>query len=83
MALLSGLLSGLLIGTSYIPFNGWALLFCYSPLWLGASSLIDSSESTQKLYRQIFAMGWIAQFVLTLIGFNWIFYVSSEFGLLH
>ena len=27
------LLSGALIGTSYIPFPPWALLFCHVPLW--------------------------------------------------
>ncbi|MGE5247985.1 MAG: hypothetical protein ACM3L8_06530 [Verrucomicrobiota bacterium] len=27
------LLSGLLIGTSYIPFPPWALAFCFVPLW--------------------------------------------------
>jgi len=74
-------LSGVFIGTSYIPFPGWALLFCYSPLWLAAR---ESSLSAQKIsYKKIFFLGWISQFILTLIGFNWIYYVSTEFGLLH
>lgn len=74
-------LSGIFIGTSYIPFPGWALLFCYSPLWLAVS---ESCAETQKIsYRKIFFLGWISQFILTLIGFNWIYYVSTEFGLLH
>ena len=27
-------LSGIFIGTSYIPFPPWASLFCFVPLWL-------------------------------------------------
>lgn len=69
-------LSGILVGTSYIPFNGWALLFCYIPLWLKVISLQNENQSL----KQIFFAGWITQFLLTLIGFNWIYYVSSEFG---
>lgn len=75
-------LSGIFIGTSYIPFNGWALLFCYIPLWLAVGSL-DGIDSKTVSYQKIFALGWLTQFILTLIGFNWIYYVSSEFGLLH
>ena len=72
-------LSGIFIGTSYIPFNGWALLFCYIPLWLKTIDL----QSENASYKQIFFAGWITQFLLTLIGFNWIYYVSTEFGHLH
>lgn len=71
------LLSGILVGTSYIPFPGWALFFCYIPLWLAVQSEIQKNTSS---LAKIFAGGWLAQFVLTLIGFNWIYYVSSEFG---
>lgn len=73
------LLSGVLVGTSYIPFPGWALFFCYVPLWLAALKL---SEGEKPLLRIFFA-GWLTQFVFTLIGFNWIFYVATEFGHLH
>ena len=69
-------LSGILVGTSYIPFPGWALLFCYSPLWIAALELHLQNASLKK----IFFIGWLTQFILTLIGFNWIYYVSSEFG---
>ena len=69
-------LSGVLVGTSYIPFIGWALLFCYTPLWFKVLQL--SNEN--KKFSQIFLVSWFTQFVLTLIGFNWIYYVSSEFG---
>lgn len=69
-------LSGILVGTSYIPFNGWALFFCYLPLWFKVSQMTDDN----KKFSQIFLSAWLTQFVLTLIGFNWIYYVSSEFG---
>ena len=73
------LLSGILVGTSYIPFKGWALFFCYVPLWLTTLRLYNEKSS----FKKIFLAGWITQFVLTLIGFNWIYYVAAEFGLLH
>lgn len=76
---LLALFSGVLIGTSYIPFPGWALLFCFIPLWIAVLQLVSGDAP----FRKIFFAGWITQFVLTLIGFNWIFYVSSEFGHLH
>lgn len=66
------LLSGLLVGTSYIPFPPWAVFFCWAPLWWSA---LQSSS-----LKDIFKQGWISQFVLTLIGFHWISYVSHEFG---
>ena len=69
-------LSGILVGTSYIPFPGWALFFCYIPLWLSILHLQKNQASLIK----IFFAGWITQFILTLIGFNWIYYVSAEFG---
>ena len=64
--------SGILAGTSYIPFPPWALLFCFVPLWLfwlGESS-----------WKRILLGGWIAQFVLTLIGFHWVAHTAHEFG---
>ena len=70
------LLSGILVGTSYIPFNGWALFFCYLPLWFKVLQLSDDN----KKFSQIFLAAWFTQFILTLIGFNWIYYVSDEFG---
>lgn len=70
------------MGTSYIPFPGWALFFCYSPLWLAVSEVQEASPQKAPL-KKIFFLGWITQFILTLIGFNWIYYVSTEFGLLH
>lgn len=66
-------LSGILVGTSYIPFPPWALIFCYTPLWLFAT---EESNSVKKS----FWAGWITQFILTLIGFHWIAYTAHEFG---
>lgn len=66
------LLSGLLIGTSYIPFWPWALFFAYIPL-------IESTLNA-KSPKEAFLKGWITQFVLSLIGFHWILYTAHEFG---
>jgi apolipoprotein N-acyltransferase len=66
------LLSGLLIGTSYIPFPPWALLFCFVPIWrywLRAES-----------WRQIAWGAWLSQFVFCLVGFHWVAYTAHEFG---
>lgn len=67
------LLSGILVGTTYIPFPPWALVFCYTPLWLFA---VEDSQSIRKSFWG----GWITQFILTLIGFHWIAYTAHEFG---
>jgi len=67
------LLSGVLVGTTYIPFPPWALLFCWTPLWW------DILRKPISL-RLAFQKAWLAQFVLSLIGFHWISFVSHEFG---
>ncbi len=66
------LLSGVLVGTSYVPFPPWAVAFCWVPLWW-------ASLQTTNL-KSVFKQAWISQFVLTIIGFHWISYVSHEFG---
>ena len=66
------ILSGFLIGTSYIPFPPWALLFCITPLWL-----FWWKESSLK---KVFFAGWITQFILNAIGFHWIAHTTMEFG---
>src|SRR5512139_108889 len=66
------LLTGLLIGTSYIPFPPWALLFCHVPLWI--FWLREGSV------RRILWGGWLAQFLFCLIGFHWVAYTAHEFG---
>lgn len=69
------LLSGVLIGTSYIPYPPWAIGFCYLPLWWTVLQVCES-----KSYKYIFFLGWITQFTLTLLGFNWIYFTAREFG---
>lgn len=70
------ILSGILIGTSYIPFTPWALFFCLIPLW-------SIWLSRPLSYQKIFIYGWTTQFVLSLIGFHWIFYLVAEMGKIH
>jgi apolipoprotein N-acyltransferase len=67
------LLSGILVGTSYIPFPPWALLFCYIPLWISVTA--DNSP-----LKKTFWSGWTTQFVLSAIGFHWIAHTAHEFG---
>ena len=66
------ILSGFLIGTSYIPFPPWAILFCIAPLWIFWTR-------TESL-KTIFIAGWITQFILNAIGFHWIAHTTVEFG---
>ena len=65
-------LSGILIGTSYIPFPPWASLFCFVPLWL--------FWSRQSQLRAVLAGGFLTAVVFTLIGFNWVTYLLHEFA---
>ena len=66
------LLSGLFLGTSYIPFPPWALFFCLVPLWL--FWLREGSV------RKILWGGGLAQFLFCLIGFHWVAHTAHEFG---
>lgn len=70
--MLLAILSGILIGTSYIPFPPWAVFFCFVPLWV--QWIHDPRPG------RVFLYGWVTQFVLTLIGFNWVAYTALEFG---
>ncbi len=74
-AILSSTISGILIGTSYIPFFPWAIAFCYFPLWY---FLVQKSPSL----KQAWIASWWTQFVLTLIGFHWVSFVAHEYGYL-
>lgn len=67
------LLTGVLTGTSYIPFWPWAALFNFAPLWW---YWLHKAKSR----RDAFWSGWWSQFILNLIGFHWVFHVSNEFG---
>lgn len=66
------ILTGILVGTSYIPFPPWSIFFCLVPLWI--SWLRDDSA------KGIFWTGWTSQFVFNLIGFNWVAHTLHEFG---
>jgi apolipoprotein N-acyltransferase len=67
------ILSGVLMGTTFIPFPPWATLFCYVPLWLYLWNHCSN-------WKEGFFAGWWTQFVLSLIGFHWIYWVGIEFG---
>ncbi|MGR8951405.1 MAG: apolipoprotein N-acyltransferase [Gammaproteobacteria bacterium] len=66
------LLSGILIGTSYIPFPPWAALFCFVPLWL--------FWRRQTRLKHVFLGGLLTAFIFTLIGFNWVTFLLHEFA---
>lgn len=72
--MLLSMLTGLMIGTSYIPFPPWAAFFGMIPLWW---CWVKNPSP-----RKIFITGWIAQFCLTAIGFHWVAYTAHEFGML-
>lgn len=66
------ILSGLLSGTSYIPFPPWAAVFMWVPLWWFISQ--------QKSLKSVIIGAWLCQFIGTLIGFNWVAYTIQTFG---
>lgn len=66
------ILAGILYGTSYIPFPAWAIFFCFVPLWI--------VWLRARSWKRVFFTGWIFQFVLSLVGFNWIAYTVHTFG---
>ena len=66
------LLSGLLSGTSYIPFPPWAAVFMWVPLWWFVSQ--------QKSLKTILMGAWLCQFIVALVGFNWVAYTIHTFG---
>ena len=66
------ILSGIFIGTSYIPFPPWASLFCCIPLWI--------YWSQQTKLKSVLCSGILCAFIFTLIGFNWVTYLLHEFA---
>ncbi|MFN7904807.1 MAG: apolipoprotein N-acyltransferase [Pseudobdellovibrionaceae bacterium] len=68
-----GIFTGLMVGTSYIPFPPWAIFFCYMPLMF----VFLNPENNLK---RVFWNGWWSQFTLSMIGFHWIYHVATEFG---
>ncbi len=67
------ILSGFLVGTTYVPFPPWALLFAYAPLWV-----FVLNEQTDL--KKTFWGSWMTQFTLTFIGFYWIYVTAKDFG---
>ncbi len=65
-------LSGIFIGTSYIPFPPWASVFGFIPLWI--------FWEQQTRLKNVFLGGVLTGFVFTLIGFNWVAYLLHEFA---
>jgi len=65
-------LSGIFIGTSYIPFPPWASLFGFVPLWI--------FWQRQSCVKDILIGGVTTAFVFTLIGFNWMAHLLHEFA---
>ncbi len=37
-------------------------------------------DNEKESLKKIFMVAWVTQFILTIIGFNWIYYTASEFG---
>lgn len=80
------ILTGLLIGTSYIPFPPWAILFGIAPLavaWFRMAKTSSSKMTSRELRLFVlkgFFLGWLAQFILNAIGFHWIATTATEFG---
>lgn len=68
-----GLISGILVGTSYIPFPPWAIFFCLVPL-------LYFILTKAKSWKEAFWASWVCQFLLVLIGFHWVAYTTVEFG---
>jgi len=66
------ILSGIFIGTSYIPFPPWAALFGFVPLWI--------FWQRQTELKSVIFGGMTTAFVFTLIGFNWMTYLLHEFA---
>jgi apolipoprotein N-acyltransferase len=78
------ILSGFMIGTSYIPIPPWALLFCYTFLWwpFAVESHEDKAQKDSSSLKKVFWAGWWTQFTLSLIGFHWIIITAHDFGFL-
>jgi len=66
------LLSGVLLGISFIPFPVFFMFFSLVPLWLFLNK--------QTQMKKVLIGSWITQFLATLIGFNWIIYTAHYFG---
>lgn len=65
-------LSGIFIGTSYIPFPPWAAVFGFIPLWM--------FWEQQKRLKNVILGGILSTFVFTIIGFNWVTHLLHEYA---
>jgi len=74
---LLAIVTGILVGTSYIPFPPWAIFFCWAPLWY---AWLQEEGLNKNSLKNIFWSGWLSQFILTAIGFSWVSYTIHEFG---
>ena len=67
------LLSGALLGVSYLPpLPSLTLFFAFIPLW--------EFICRQKRLKPVLIGAWLMQFSATLIGFNWLIYTIHYFG---
>jgi apolipoprotein N-acyltransferase len=71
-SILWGLATGVLFATSYPPFPAWALFFAFAPLWV--------YWYRSKSLKNVLVSGFVAQFTMTLIGFNWVAHTAREYG---
>ncbi len=69
------LLSGVLLGMSFIPFPIVFMFFSLVPLWFFLYK--------QTRLKEVLIGSWLTQFIATLIGFNWIIYTAHAFGQLN
>ena len=66
------LLSGILLGTGFIPFPVFTVFFCWVPLWFFITQ--------QKNIKSVLIGSWTTQFLATSIGFSWVIYTAHKFG---
>ncbi|MFK8137170.1 MAG: apolipoprotein N-acyltransferase [Bdellovibrionales bacterium] len=72
--LIYALIAGVLIGFSYIPFYAVLGMLAFIPLFLAYDHAISA--------KRVFLLGWLAQFILNLIGFHWVMITAHDFGYL-
>ncbi len=69
------ILSGFLVGTSFIPMPPWALTFFLVPLFIFVARQAQNP-------KQVFCGAWWTQFLFSMIGFFWIASTAHDFGYL-